>query len=252
MKHAFEEAGLDVSRSRLAVIAFELLKQADRNPAVAVEPFVDAVTAGGGLLMELLGVTRAEIRKRAMIYLQDRRRDLEGRAGQRSRESQGTIDRPAAEDAASHEEDESQESTDRGTATRTEPTDGSLHQTESHGPGDPIGRPVKVREHKRGKPAGSKIAKSAALAVATSRSVFAMKIGYGEHTLGTMTKFDFRQLERRGIAVSHVAKRFLTEVTWPDEQDTKLQDLATEEMAKEIVESGYRVLDAMQLTGGLN
>lgn len=81
-----------------------------------------------------------------------------------------------------------------------------------------------------------------------TRSFWDSRIGVADVTLGKSTRLDWVNAKRKGLVVTHVADRILTEIEWPDDE-TPLPDLADQGRIQEIIASGYRVLDSLDITG---
>jgi hypothetical protein len=111
---------------------------------------------------------------------------------------------------------------------------GSQQRVESHEISDPVSAPPR-----------SKISKSAAAAVA--KTIWDRRLGVSDVVLKTATKHHFQTLDRKGIAMQHVARRFLTEIAWPDDH-TPLPRCASAAQVTAILDSAHDVLDAMGLT----
>lgn len=112
---------------------------------------------------------------------------------------------------------------------------------------------VHVIEHTRHRPGHAKQRSPAAkkaLATTAARTIFDLKIGGGEMRYGDLTKWDCLQLKRKGVITNYVADRLLTEVEWPDEQQTRFEQIANEKLAKDIHDGAYRVLDQLGMTRG--
>jgi len=152
VKDALEKAGVKATHAQLAVIAYEALKKAHKSPAMAVDGFADTVIAGGGLLMELMGLSRRDVNAAAMTYLHKCADDMAG-------------GKPAsATGAASQLATESQRVDDRRAGTDGE-GGASLGANDSQRRSDRPDLSVSVRKHKRSAP-GTKISTGAALRVA--------------------------------------------------------------------------------------
>lgn len=230
MKQAFEKAKVDTSKSSLAVIAYEALKKAHMSPAVAVDGFVDVVLAGGGLLMQLLGFSRADINAHALQYLRDRADEMAGKPAK-------------ATDAVSQGRPEIQTVRDRSAGGAVGLSHVDLDSQAGH---DQPDRPINVKPHKRAAP-GAKLSRAAAMAVA--RSIYDREIGSGKTKIGMLTKFDILNIKRRGLIDSTIAEGLLDR-EWPDEQRTTVRELFTEAEVEACFARAHRVLDSMGIAHG--
>lgn len=254
LEDKLKAAGVDVDHARLTEIAFAALK---RYPVrtVAERSFATTVLSDAALLVALIG--RQEVIQRAAAFVAERAQDMRGGACLKSPEGQSSGDRPSPTDhggglsqtaseghrgvdqsaapstgpSGSHAPDESLRKCDPGSAPPVPAGRASHSAVESHGTDDRPASPP---------PAGTKISRSAATAVARSHSVFNIRLG-AEITFGNMTRFDAINLKRKSTAFTHILDRVLTEIRWPDDT-TPLKDCCTEDMAKQIYESGYALL----------
>lgn len=64
----------------------------------------------------------------------------------------------------------------------------------------------------------------------------------GEVTLRGSTRHHWETMARKATMIGHVARRMLTEIAWPDDV-TPLENVATEDQVKAIMNSGYDALE---------
>lgn len=75
------------------------------------------------------------------------------------------------------------------------------------------------------------------------RTFWDTEIGSAKRRLGSLTRFDIRQVVRRGMIDVHIGNRLLTEVAWPDDDQTPLERIADSKHVKRIVESAADALE---------
>jgi hypothetical protein len=235
MKDQLETAGVDTAAARLAASAYDALKVAKNRPALAADGWVESILADADLVHALMRASRHQLHAAAYAYLVDRSTDMQGiGASQETPVSQKVGDRPDQSDAgASHAARASQASPDRP------------------GVGATFEKPVHVREHNRREWGGRKkqpaaptrISAKAAIAYA-STSIFAREIGSGKMRIGDLTKFDVINIKRRGLIDSVIADGLL-ELNWPDDQKTKVHEIASEQQIEATFARAYTVLDSL-------
>ena len=215
MRAAMERAGVNIAESRMYVLACEMLRLAE------------------GDVWKITHIVR-----RAAADMQDK---PEG-ASQARHESRMATDlrpSPATDNDGSQQASESQHLDDPTVETPAQagepPTrDGSQLVPESQRRDDPAPAPAR-----------SKISKAAGRKVA--RTIWDRRLGVSDITLKTATRHHFETLLRKGIVVEHVARRFLTEIDWPNDH-TPLPACADQRQVKAIFDSAHEVLDAMGMT----
>lgn len=161
MREQLERSGIDLARNRLAVLAYEALRQTPDLPS-ACDRLISVLTSGARPLMALMGLTEGQVRTAAMRYLQARAADMQG---------------------ASQNEHDSQDGDDRAPAPSAPPA--SQPRAESQMRGDRRG----VRA-----PA-TKISRAAAMRFANT-GVLALAIGAGRRPVGQVTWGEVAHLYR--------------------------------------------------------
>jgi hypothetical protein len=232
---------------RLRDLAVAELRKANRSPDVAVAGLVPQILADAELIVELMRAVPQQVRVAALAYLYERLREMHDEMDQGAShqflESQVSHDRPAIQqdDArarqagyGSQRHDDRPASSEGGGPSHIGV--GSHRRPDRPGPAPRAKRPAPK----------SRISKGAALTYA-SNSIFALRVGQGERYLGDFSKAECRDWAKKGMAMSHLFGRLVTEVHWPDDK-TKLSECASEQVVREIHNSAYAMLDNLGVT----
>ncbi len=160
---------------------------------------------------------------------------MSGEGQRNAREGQIGLARPGrpTEDAAGHAGNarEGQEKFARPSSPGAGTGQGCIADEAS--PGMPVPRPMSDRRRKA----------LARVSDQRVRTFWDTEVGGVKRRLGSLTRFDIRQVVRRGMIDVHIGNRLLTEIEWPDDDKTALENIADIKQVKKIVESAATVLE---------
>lgn len=200
----------ETGRATLYTTACDLLRP-HKNPYIALDSFAEKISRNP-----------AQLRALALHYLIGVAADMNGTGGQKPSEGRQHDASPVPAPVVPAVCDSQGETGDRGNLS---PRENEPNGTLKADPGM----------------APSRAAVSLVLA-----GVFARKLG-GDITVGTATRLDWANFERKGIIAQHVARRMQDEISWPDDE-TPTHKCASSSKVEEIIQSGYTALDKVGLT----
>lgn len=225
MQQAFEKAGGNAGPAELHALAVRLLR-GHRNPAIALQSFVEAVNRDPALL-------RALIPPRA----------VEGEAKQYLvRVAADMIDGPKKATQAVTPRAALPSSPDGGDHISLEDHRASVPAGSSDGGGQTRSVAQTARAAPSREPDADQRAADGAVAKQSARGIFARRIGF-DITIGRATLHDCETLMLKGAAMERFGKRLVYELNWsnaPELRETQtVADVASEKQVQALYDSVY-------------